>query len=219
MKREDIKINYIEYEDKDSKKLDTIFNDEVGFLECDSKEANKHIIYECSDRKDYENDHEDNDENNISDTELTKKVLNSIIVDLFKNVLTIEEKSMKLRGVKDLSMSEIHVIEAIGSGDGKMMSEVAEKLDVTMGTLTTSISKLEKKGYAIRERDLLDKRVVIAKLTRKGQLIEKIHNNFHEEMIEHLIIDLKLEEDKALLQALININNFFIKEYGGNDAY
>lgn len=157
--------------------------------------------------------------NNTDNRDITKKILNSIIVDLFKNVLTIEEKSMKLRGIKDLSMSEIHVIDAIESGDGKMMSEIADILEITMGTLTTSITKLEKKGYVLREKDIYDKRVVIAKLTRKGELIEKIHKNFHDEMIEHLIIDLKLDEDKALLKALVNINNFFVKEYGGDNVY
>ncbi|WAW14296.1 MarR family winged helix-turn-helix transcriptional regulator [Peptostreptococcus equinus] len=170
----------------------------------------------------FEKNKEKNDLNEINNTDnrdITKKILNSIIVDLFKNVLTIEEKSMKLRGIKDLSMSEIHVIDAIESGDGKMMSEIADILEITMGTLTTSITKLEKKGYVLREKDIYDKRVVIAKLTRKGELIEKIHKNFHDEMIEHLIIDLKLDEDKALLKALVNINNFFVKEYGGDNVY
>ena len=120
-----------------------------------------------------------------------------------------------LRGIKDLSMSEIHALEAIGTGDGKMMSEVADILDITMGTLTTTISKLEAKGYAKREKDPNDRRVVIASLTRKGVLVDKIHRNFHEEMIDHLMIDLKLEEDQALIRALMNINEFFLKEYGG----
>ena len=96
-----------------------------------------------------------------------------------------------------------------------MMSEVADILDITMGTLTTTISKLEAKGYAKREKDPNDRRVVIASLTRKGVLVDKIHRNFHEEMIDHLMIDLKLEEDQALIRALMNINEFFLKEYGG----
>ena len=29
------------------------------------------------------------------------------------------------------------------------------------------------------------------------------------------MIDLKLEEDQALIRALMNINEFFLKEYGG----
>ena len=60
----------------------------------------------------------------------------------------IEEKAVRMRGISDLSMSEIHAIDAIGVGEGKMMSEVAEELHITMGTLTATMTKLEKKGYA-----------------------------------------------------------------------
>lgn len=144
----------------------------------------------------------------------SRRLLNEIIVELFNNILTIEERSLKKRGIKDLTMTEIHAIEAIGPDGNKTMSEVAESLDITMGTLTTTMSKLEKKGYAQRTKDPKDRRVVVASLTRKGELVEKIHRNFHEEMIDHAMADLKIDEDKALVRALQNINDFFIKEYG-----
>jgi len=197
-------------------------------------EEEKGIRVEFSDegvKSDYEQDHyrvtfENDDEREVESEEVEKntknlsyedsrKVINDIVVDLFKNILTIEERSLRQRGIKDLSMSEIHALEAIGTGDGRMMSEVADALDITMGTLTTTISKLESKGYAKREKDPNDRRVVIASLTRKGVLVDKIHRHFHEEMIDHLMIDLKLDEDQALINALMNINDFFLKEYGG----
>ena len=147
----------------------------------------------------------------------SRKVINGIIVELFKNILTIEEKSLKDRGIKDLSITEIHVIEAIGIGNRKMMSEIADILEVTMGTLTIAMTKLEKKGYVVRKRDERDRRIVVCSLTRRGVLAEKIHRNFHDEMIDHLMVDLKLEEEPALIQALKNINAFFIREYGGKN--
>lgn len=161
-------------------------------------------------------------ESNAKGTDLydeSRKIINDIVVELFRNVLMIEERSLRLRGIKDLSMTEIHAIESIGVGEGKMMSEVAENLDITMGTLTITMTKLEKKGYALRRKDPNDRRVVLATLTKKGQLINKIHSNFHDEMIDHLMIDLKLDEDKTLIQSLKNINEFFMKEYGGNNGY
>src|SRR3712207_3849310 len=192
-------------------------------------EEEKGIRVEFSDegvKSDYEQDHyrvtfENDDEREVESEEVEKKtknlsyedsrrVINDIVVDLFKNILTIEERSLRQRGIKDLSMSEIHALEAIGTGDGRMMSEVADTLDITMGTLTTTISKLESKGYAKREKDPNDRRVVIASLTRKGILVDKIHRHFHEEMIDHLMIDLKLDENQALINALMNINDFFL---------
>ena len=125
----------------------------------------------------------------------------------------IEEKAVRMRGISNLTMSEIHAIDAIGIGDGKMMSEVAEQLHITMGTLTSTMTKLEKKGYAKRTKDPTDRRVVLASLTRKGELAYKIHKNFHDEMVDRVILDLNLHEDKVLIKSLRNINEFFLKEY------
>lgn len=149
----------------------------------------------------------------------SRQLINDIIVELFNNILTIEERSLRKRGIKGLSMTEIHTIEAIGTESNKTMSDVAEYLEITMGTLTTMVTKLEKKGYATRSKAPNDRRVVIASLTPKGEAIEKIHREFHDEMIDHMMADLKLDEDKALLRALENINNFFLREYGGNNVY
>lgn len=149
--------------------------------------------------------------------EYSRKIINDIIVELFKNILTIEERALRRRGIKELSMSEIHVIEAIDVGEGKMMSEIAEILDITMGTMTSAINKLEQKGYVKRTKDPRDKRIVIASLTRKGNLVHKIHKNFHEEMIDHIMVDLDVDKDEHLITALRNINNFFLKEYGGHN--
>ena len=151
--------------------------------------------------------------------EASRKVINDIVVELFKNILTIEERSLRNRGIRDLSMTEIHTIEAIGIDGPKTMSEIAESLDITMGTLTISITRLENKEYVYRSRDSNDRRVVLVSLTKKGELVDKIHKNFHDEMINHAMIDLKLDEDQALINALKNINEFFLKEYGGKNVY
>lgn len=143
-----------------------------------------------------------------------KKIINDVIVNLFKNILNIEENSLRLRGVKGVSMTEVHAIEAIGISSSKTMSQVASKLDVTLGTLTTCINRLVSKGYVDRKRDEEDRRIVLVSLTDKGRLVHKIHMNFHEEMIEHMILDLKLDEDELLLKSLEKIKVFFEKEYG-----
>ena len=156
---------------------------------------------------------EQNQQIKDSDFNESREVINEIVVELFNNIMMIEEKAVRMRGISNLTMSEIHAIDAIGIGDGKMMSEVAEQLHITMGTLTSTMTKLEKKGYAKREKDPKDRRVVIASLTKKGELAYKIHKNFHEEMVDRVILDLNLHEDKVLIKSLRNINEFFLKEY------
>ena len=187
------------------------------------EETNKKIINKNSMEDSSDDGFEKNNKSLNSVEELdyddTRKIINDIIVDLFKNILMIEEISLKSRGIKDLSLTEVHAIEAVGNNGGKRMSKLASDLGISLGTLTSTMDKLEKKSYAQRIRSEKDKRVVIARLTNKGELVYKIHRNFHDEMIENLMIDLKLKEDKDLIHILKNINKFLLKEYGGNNVY
>ena len=75
----------------------------------------------------------------------SKIVLNELLVDLFHDILEIEEKSLRDNG-SDLTMTEMHTIHAVGHDRPRTMSEVAKDLNITMGTLTTGIDKLIKNG-------------------------------------------------------------------------
>lgn len=96
-------------------------------------------------------------------------IINELLVELFNDVLQIEEQSLKDGPISDLSITEIHTLEAIGMYDQKSMSEVAQNLKITVGTLTTAINKLIKKEYVERKRIEEDRRVVLIKLTKKRQ--------------------------------------------------
>ncbi|AIY80984.1 marR family protein [Clostridium botulinum 202F] len=97
----------------------------------------------------------------------SKKIVNEILVELFNDILQIEEQTIKEGVISDLSITEIHTIEAIGMYKKRTMSEVAQDLKITVGTLTTAINKLIKKGYVERSRIEEDRRVVLIALTKK----------------------------------------------------
>lgn len=90
-----------------------------------------------------------------------KKILNELLVQLFNDILQIEEKSLKNGPLSDLSVTELHTIEAIGMYKERTMTEVAQDLKITVGTLTTAINKLIKKGYVDRKRIEEDRRVFL----------------------------------------------------------
>lgn len=142
----------------------------------------------------------------------TRHTLNELLVDLFNYILLIEEKNLRDQGVK-LSMTEIHILEAIEKSESNMMSAIAKRLMVTQGTLTVSTSKLVKKGYVERVKDERDKRIVRLKLTEKAVSILDIHNRFHEEMIERLLNELELDKEVELIQSLRNLMEFFKGKY------
>ncbi|AIY85067.1 MAG: MarR family transcriptional regulator [Clostridium baratii] len=142
-----------------------------------------------------------------------KKILNELLVEIFNDILQIEERALKQGVINDLSVTEIHTIEAIGMYTERTMSEVAQDLKITVGTLTTAINKLIKKGYVERKRIEEDRRVVLIKLTKKGKLAYRLHEKFHSDMIKKTIEGLSKEEEEVLISSLDRLNMFFKKEY------
>ncbi len=140
-------------------------------------------------------------------------IINQLLVQLFNDVLQIEEHSLAEGVISDLSITEVHTIEAIGMYSEKTMSEVASILKITVGTLTTAINKLIKKGYVERKRIEEDRRVVLIKLTKRGKLAYRIHEKFHHDMVHTVIDGLEEKEEEILISALNKINDFFKEKY------
>ncbi|WP_294353163.1 MarR family transcriptional regulator [uncultured Clostridium sp.] len=140
------------------------------------------------------------------------KLLNEQLVKLFNDVLQIEEDTIKSGALADLSITELHTIETIGMYNERTMSDVAHDLEITVGSLTTAINKLIKKGYVERKRIEEDRRVVLIKLTKKGKLAYRVHEKFHHEMIDEVIEELTEEEEGILISSLEKLNNFFMRK-------
>ncbi len=141
-----------------------------------------------------------------------KDIINTLLVDVFNHILSIEEKNLKERGVT-LSMTEVHVLEAINLTDDPTMGEVAKRLKVTLGTLTTSINTLVRKRHVKRYTDEKDRRRVYLSLTDSAKKVLEVHDQFHEEMIDAVFKDLNLEEDEVLMKSLENVKKYFKDKY------
>ena len=140
-------------------------------------------------------------------------IINELLVELFNDVLQIEEQSLKDGPISDLSITEIHTLEAIGMYDQKSMSEVAQNLKITVGTLTTAINKRIKKEYVERKRIEEDRRVVLIKLTKKGKLAYRLHDKFHKDMVNTAVDGFNDKEEEVLIHSLTKINKFFKEKY------
>ncbi|MDE6365151.1 MAG: MarR family transcriptional regulator [Lachnospiraceae bacterium] len=141
----------------------------------------------------------------------TSRVLNEMLVKLFNNIMNAEEKAVITEEYKDITNNDMHIIEAIGIEEPRRMSEIAKRLSVTMGTLTTNMNSLEDKGYIIRERSKTDKRVVLVVLTPKGKKAFCHHRGFHRNMIKAIVKGLDEDEMKVMIKCLLNLNEFFEK--------
>lgn len=120
---------------------------------------------------------------------------------------------MSKAGCQDLSVREMHVLEAVDTLDQQgqnRMSDIAAHLAISMGALTTSVNVLVRKGYLFRESGVKDRRIVYVKLTGKGQQAAAIHREFHQKMIDSLEKELNDEEWDTLVHSLEALETFFV---------
>ena len=141
----------------------------------------------------------------------TYGTINQVLVHLFNEIWALEEKAIISDEFKDLTNNDMHIIEAVGPGDGNNMSTIARKLRITVGSLTTSMNSLVNKKYATRSRSELDRRVVNICLTEKGIAAYRHHEIFHQQMTEAVLAQLKQNEIDILLHSLEKLSDFFRK--------
>ena len=135
------------------------------------------------------------------------EILNRFLVEIFNEILRTEERCITQGGYDDLSIRELHVIEAVCqcAEKGKnTASDIAALLDVVPGTLTVSTAALERKGYLTRSRDALDRRVVRICPTDKG-----VSALFHRRMTDQVLNLLSEEETVVFMRALDRLSQFF----------
>ncbi len=141
------------------------------------------------------------------------QTLNTLLVSLFHDILDIEEESLITEEYKDITVNDMHVIEAIGIEEPRPSSVVAKKLDVTMGTLTKAIDGLTAKNYVNRERSTEDKRVVLLSLAEKGRAAYHHHALFHRDMIKAVMRQLDEDERVVLTKSLEDLIKY-LKNFG-----
>lgn len=138
----------------------------------------------------------------------TNNKLGNLFVELFHSILDAEEKAIIRGDFQDISINDVHVIEAIGNNEPKSSSAVSKKLGVTMGTLTKSIDGLVRKDYVQRVRSESDKRVVLLSLSAKGLRVFKKHAAFHENMVRAATKQFAPEETVLLEKTLDNLEKY-----------
>ncbi|MDY0317331.1 MAG: MarR family transcriptional regulator [Candidatus Izemoplasmatales bacterium] len=142
--------------------------------------------------------------------EEARSIINELLVEIFNRILAIEGQNLKDKGIK-LSMSEVHVLEAIELTEEPTMSNIAKRLGITIGSLTTAINTLYQKGYVLRERDPEDRRKVVVGLLPKAMEVLKEHDSFHDEMIDSIFEEMELEKDELLIESLDKLSSYFKK--------
>lgn len=137
------------------------------------------------------------------------KKINYILVNLINEIWELEEKAIITEEFKDITNNDMHVIEAVGIDQAKNMSSIAKKLNITVGSLTAAMNHLVKKGYVARQRSEEDRRVVLIRLTEKGERAYRHHEDYHRRMTASIQEKLSEEEIPVLFKTLDALSDFF----------
>lgn len=104
--------------------------------------------------------------------------------------------------MKDLTISQFGVMEALYHLGPQAQNVLGEKILKSNSNMTTVIDNLEKRDLVKRERDKDDRRKIIVHLTASGKsMIEKIFPN-HVRAIEEQFSVLSVEEKQILCELL-----------------
>lgn len=137
------------------------------------------------------------------------KTINHVLVNLINEIWKLEGEAIITKEFEDITNNDMHVIEAVGLGNGSNMSSIAKKLNVTVGTLTIAMNNLVKKKYVERSRSEKDRRVVIVRLTDRGAAAYRHHEDYHRRMTQAILEKLDESELPVLMKMLDAVTDFF----------
>ncbi len=138
-------------------------------------------------------------------------ILNDYFLHSALHLLTLEEQCLRRVCAKDLSIRELHVLEAVSSlrGSGKnTMAEIARYLHLSPASLTTAVNVLVKKGYVVRNYSPTDRRVIFVLLTDAGEEANRKYLDFIRGMIAELGQDLDEESADKLISSILTLNDY-----------
>ena len=135
------------------------------------------------------------------------------LLHIFDNVLLTEGMALSKGYFSDLSIAELHTLNAIGPYEARTMTETANILGITVGTLTVAIDRLVKKKYVERQRDTKDRRIVRISLTRQGKLAYRMHSKFHRVLVKRIMDPLSEDERRLLTRMVGEIDNYVEEQY------
>lgn len=141
-----------------------------------------------------------------------RDTINDVLVHLFNEIMKLEERAIITEEFSDITNNDMHVLEAVGT-KGNNMTTIANKLNITVGSLTTAMNALVKKHYVERNRSEKDRRIVNITLTQKGLAAYRHHAQFHDQMTEAVMKKLSEDQMQVLAGTLDDLSEFF-RSYG-----
>jgi MarR family transcriptional regulator, 2-MHQ and catechol-resistance regulon repressor len=122
-----------------------------------------------------------------------------VLQKTYRTMLARVEKSKKKAGLGD---SDFRVLETLFHQGPLPVNSIGESIDLTTGSITTAVDRMEAKWLVVRKHHPTDGRIRIVELTPKGRrLIEKACTQLTAEMDE-AFASLSQAERRTLIEML-----------------
>jgi DNA-binding MarR family transcriptional regulator len=157
------------------------------------------------------------------DTDTLNNIVTNISYQFFElqtKLQFFEREYLLAHNIIDVTPNEAKVLYIIGTSNTKSMTEIADKLRVTQGTLSVTINSLERKGYVLRNRHKQDRRIIILYLTEKSLDLIRQYEHFYYELTSSLIQEIDESKVMYVKEILSKLNQIVESEfYKGNENY
>ncbi len=127
------------------------------------------------------------------------------ILDAFDGFSKLFAAMESFSGNVSLSKPELLALEVISREEGLMMSELGNRLDISLSTATGIIDRLIEKKLVKRERNGVDRRVVRVVLTNKGKKTNQAYQKQKKELFGKMLAALDTKEKGELIKILEKI--------------
>lgn len=116
--------------------------------------------------------------------------------DLYNKIVWLNKEKME-DSLKGYNSSEVHCIEYIEKNVDSNVTKLAESFYMTRGAISRITKKLIKKGLIESYQKSDNKKEIYFRLTEKGKVIYKIHEDLHKEFEERdkVVFDQVTEEE------------------------
>jgi DNA-binding MarR family transcriptional regulator len=102
-------------------------------------------------------------------------------------------------GGKDVSAHQASILDHLDEVEAMSMTDLAEHMGVTVATMSLAIDRLQRRGYARRDRDPQDGRRVLLRVTPAGVRLREAKSVLDPVRVEQVLGQLSpADRDKAL---------------------
>jgi len=129
----------------------------------------------------------------------------------YRALLTRSEESKKKIGLCD---SDFRVLQALLQNGPQRVNVLGAQIDLTTGSITTAIDRLESKWLVVRKLDPNDRRVRLVELTSKGRCIIERAAVEHANNIEKVFRQLSRNKRFQLIRLLERVTQDASSRHG-----